>query len=108
MDGYDGDDSKQSTADMTVFGYLHFILLNPWYTLLPLVLLNLVGPKSSSADEAPCFLDCDSLDEMGTRIDELEQSINELRAEMGTEGSPSPSITPIPKADDSKTEADSG
>lgn len=28
---------------------------------------------------------------MGNRIDELEQSINDLRAEMGQEGTPSPS-----------------
>lgn len=28
---------------------------------------------------------------MGNRIDELEQSINDLRTEMGVEGSPSPS-----------------
>lgn len=28
---------------------------------------------------------------MGTRIDELEQSINDLKAEMGQEGTPSPS-----------------
>ena len=37
------------------------------------------------------FFDYDALDDMGNRIDELEQSINELRAEMGVEGSPSPS-----------------
>lgn len=30
---------------------------------------------------------------MGNRIDELEQSINDLRAEMGHEGTPSPSST---------------
>ena len=34
------------------------------------------------------------LDEMGNRIDELEQSINDLRTEMGVEGSPSPSVPP--------------
>lgn len=28
---------------------------------------------------------------MGNRIDELEQSINDLRTEMGQEGTPSPS-----------------
>lgn len=37
------------------------------------------------------FFDCKALDEMGRRIDELEQSINDLRSEMGVEGSPSPS-----------------
>lgn len=35
-------------------------------------------------------LNSNSLDEMGGRINELEQSINDLRAEMGVEGSPSP------------------
>uniref|UniRef100_A0A0E0PWA7 Heat shock factor binding protein n=1 Tax=Oryza rufipogon TaxID=4529 RepID=A0A0E0PWA7_ORYRU len=39
-----------------------------------------------------------SLDEMGARIDELEQSINDLKVEMGTEG-----ITPTkPKDEESK------
>ncbi|CAN0855818.1 Heat shock factor-binding protein [Linum grandiflorum] len=33
------------------------------------------------------------IDDMGGRIDELERSINDLRAEMGVEGSPSP-LTP--------------
>ena len=53
-----------------------------------------------------CFFDYYALDEMGSRIDELEQSINELRTEMGQEGSPSPSSALKPKeepkaADDS-------
>ncbi|GAV74902.1 hypothetical protein CFOL_v3_18382, partial [Cephalotus follicularis] len=30
---------------------------------------------------------------MGSRIDELEQSINDLRIEVGVEGSPSPSVS---------------
>ncbi|GFQ04146.1 hypothetical protein PHJA_002558500 [Phtheirospermum japonicum] len=49
--------------------------------------------KQSTSDMTTfiCFLNCDVLDEMGNRIDELEQSINDLRAEMGQEGSPSPS-----------------
>ncbi|KAH6788038.1 heat shock factor binding protein, partial [Perilla frutescens var. hirtella] len=37
------------------------------------------------------FLNCVLLDEMGNRIDELEQSINDLRGEMGQEGTPSKS-----------------
>lgn len=36
------------------------------------------------------FFNCDALDEMGTRIDELEKSINDLKAEMGPESSLSP------------------
>jgi heat shock factor-binding protein 1 len=38
---------------------------------------------------------------MGNRIEELEQSINDLRAEMGVEGSPSPSAPSKPKTDKS-------
>lgn len=36
------------------------------------------------------FLDVNALDDMGSRINELEQSINDLREEIGVEGSPSP------------------
>ncbi|GAU11207.1 hypothetical protein TSUD_341970 [Trifolium subterraneum] len=36
------------------------------------------------------LLDFIALDDMGSRINELEQSINELRAEMGVESTPSP------------------
>lgn len=36
---------------------------------------------------------------MGNRIDELEQSINDLKAEMGVEGSPSPSVPSKPKVE---------
>ncbi|GFP83456.1 heat shock factor-binding protein 1 [Phtheirospermum japonicum] len=46
------------------------------------------------------------IDEMGNRIDELEQSINDLRAEMGQEGSPSPSA-PLKIKDDPKSTEDS-
>ncbi|GKU85464.1 hypothetical protein SLEP1_g140 [Rubroshorea leprosula] len=43
---------------------------------------------------------------MGGRIDELEQSINDLRAEMGVEGSPSPPV-PVKPKDESKSTNDS-
>ncbi|KAJ0808259.1 putative Heat shock factor binding 1 [Helianthus annuus] len=36
------------------------------------------------------YLNSNALDEMGERISELEQSINDLRAEMGAEGTPPP------------------
>ncbi|CAL5373015.1 unnamed protein product [Camellia sinensis] len=39
------------------------------------------------------------IDEMGSRIDKLEQSINDLRAEMGQERTPSPSTSLKPKED---------
>lgn len=50
------------------------------------------------------FLDVNALDEMGNRIDELEQSINDLRAEMGVESSPSPVAPAKPKEEESNKE----
>ncbi|MCI26409.1 heat shock factor-binding protein 1-like [Trifolium medium] len=41
---------------------------------------------------------------MGTRINELEQSINDLRAEMGVESSPSPAAAEKPKEEELKKE----
>ncbi|TQD89942.1 hypothetical protein C1H46_024497 [Malus baccata] len=89
----DTDDPKQSTADMTAF----------FNGLCGLCFEICSNPAGS------CFLDLDALDEMGSRIDELEQSINDLRAEMGVEGSPSPSASLKPNiepksADDSAKE----
>ncbi|KAH7573577.1 hypothetical protein JRO89_XS03G0174600 [Xanthoceras sorbifolium] len=52
------------------------------------------------------FLDWDALDEMGNRIDELEQSINDLRTEMGIEASPSPSA-PLKLKEEPKSANDS-
>ncbi|KAK3007870.1 hypothetical protein RJ639_014599, partial [Escallonia herrerae] len=51
----------------------------------------------------PCFVNYFALDEMGSRITELEQSINDLRTEMGAEGSPSP-LAPSKKPDDATPE----
>ncbi|KAL3634584.1 hypothetical protein CASFOL_021638 [Castilleja foliolosa] len=68
MDGHDADNSKQSTSDMTAF------VQN---------LLQQMQNRFQTMSE--------SIIVMGNRIDELEQSINDLRAEMGQEGSPSPS-----------------
>ncbi|PSS01500.1 Heat shock factor-binding protein, partial [Actinidia chinensis var. chinensis] len=86
-DGHDADDPKQSTADMTVF------VQN---------LLQQMQSRFQTMSESIIS----KIDEMGNRIDNLEQSINELRAEMGQEGSPSPSSVLKPKeepkaADDS-------
>ncbi|KAJ1402343.1 hypothetical protein SESBI_28035 [Sesbania bispinosa] len=50
------------------------------------------------------FLDVNALDDMGNRINELEQSINDLRAEMGVEGSPSPVAAVKPKEEESTKE----
>lgn len=51
-------------------------------------------------------LDNVALDEMGNRIDELEQSINDLRAEMGQDGSPSPTVA-LKSKEEPKSENDS-
>ncbi|PPS19631.1 hypothetical protein GOBAR_AA00927 [Gossypium barbadense] len=48
------------------------------------------------------FLDLNALDERGCRIDELEQAINDLNAEMDADKPPSPSVPSLPK-DDSKS-----
>lgn len=47
-------------------------------------------------------LNCNALDEVGSRIDELEQSINDLKAEMGVEGSPSPLPPAKAKSEETK------
>ncbi|BAT95695.1 hypothetical protein VIGAN_08246400 [Vigna angularis var. angularis] len=52
--------------------------------------------------EKSVFLDITALDDMGNRINELEQSINDLRAEMGVESSPSPVPTAKPTEDETK------
>jgi len=49
-------------------------------------------------------LDKAALDEMGNRIDELEQSINDLRGEMGQDSAPSPSASLKPKEDAKPTD----
>ncbi|RHN48937.1 putative Heat shock factor binding 1 [Medicago truncatula] len=41
---------------------------------------------------------------MGSRINELEQSINDLRAEIGVESSPSPVAPVKPKEEELKKE----
>lgn len=50
------------------------------------------------------FFNLKILDEMGSRINELEQSINDLKAEMGVEGSPSPLPSSKSNADEGKKE----
>ncbi|KAI3459270.1 hypothetical protein Pfo_015933 [Paulownia fortunei] len=78
MDGHDADNSKQSTADMTAF------------------VQNLLQQMQTRFQTMSESIICKNILKyyllfMGNRIDELEQSINDLRAEMGQEGSPSPS-----------------
>ncbi|XP_066371904.1 heat shock factor-binding protein-like [Miscanthus floridulus] len=63
----DSDGSAQSTADMTAFVQN---LLIQMQTRFQAMSENIIS----------------KIDEMGARIDELEQSINDLKAEMGSEG----------------------
>ncbi|KAK7279111.1 hypothetical protein RJT34_24155 [Clitoria ternatea] len=98
QDGHDSQDPKQSPADMTAFvqNLLQqmqsrfqtmsdsIVTKNILFLFMPFMLLiNSIAGKN-------VFLDINALDDMGNRINELEQSINELRAEMGVEASPSP------------------
>ncbi|CAH1440376.1 unnamed protein product [Lactuca virosa] len=79
MDAKDSGDGKQNTADMTQF--VQNLLTQMQTRFQTIWILN---------DD----LNNNVLDEMGERISELEQSINDLRAEMGAEGTqppPSPS-----------------
>nr|XP_009615223.1 heat shock factor-binding protein-like [Nicotiana tomentosiformis] len=87
QDGHDADNTKQSTADMTVF------VQN---------LLQQMQTRFQTMSESIIS----KIDEMGNRIDELEQSINDLRTEMGQEGSPSPSAT-LKSKDEPKSAEDS-
>ncbi|KAL8171425.1 hypothetical protein V2J09_023229 [Rumex salicifolius] len=79
QDGQDTDDSKQSTADMTK------------------VLRHLSATTNSSKAGYGC-----ERTKSTPANGELEQSIDELRAEIGTEGSPSPSAAARPKSEETK------
>ncbi|EOX95026.1 PREDICTED: heat shock factor-binding protein 1 [Theobroma cacao] len=85
MDGHNSEDSKQSTADMTVF------------------VQNLLQQMQSRFQTMSDSI-ITKIDEMGSRINELEQSINDLKAEMGVEGSPSPLAPSKQKSDEAKQE----
>ncbi|CAN4113567.1 unnamed protein product [Withania somnifera] len=84
MDGHDAD-TKQSTSDMTVFVQN---LLQQMQTRFQTMSDSIIS----------------KIDDMGNRIDELEQSINDLRVEMGQEGSPSAALK---SKDESKSADDS-
>ncbi|KAK1428189.1 hypothetical protein QVD17_17018 [Tagetes erecta] len=86
MESKDSGDGKQNTADMTQF-----------VSFLDSIVSFLQGSNSSPADGKLAIASV-ILFMMGERISELEQSINDLRAEMGAEGTPPP---PAPsKTDD--------
>ncbi|KAF3436425.1 hypothetical protein FNV43_RR23517 [Rhamnella rubrinervis] len=105
MDGHDAEDPKQSTADMSAFvqdllqqmqcrfqAMSDSIVTKNILYSCTVVLLSLLQDYS----EKSTFL--------GTcvRINELEQSINDLKAEMGMEGSPSPMAPSKPSPDEVK------
>ncbi|KAK8532590.1 hypothetical protein V6N12_054027 [Hibiscus sabdariffa] len=69
------DGPKRSTADMSIF------------------VQNLLEQMSELCD-IYCLLNSGAMDEMGDRIIELENSINDLRAEIRVDCSPSP-LTPL-------------
>ncbi|KAG4394000.1 hypothetical protein AAZX31_03G192900 [Glycine max] len=85
MDGHDSEDPKQSTADMTAFVQ----------NLLQQMQLRFQTMSDSIISK---------IDEMGDRINELEQSINDLRSEMGVESTPSPVAPAKPKEEESNKE----
>ncbi|EFH44438.1 predicted protein [Arabidopsis lyrata subsp. lyrata] len=89
MDGHDSEDTKQSTADMTAFVQnllQQMVVFFGFYVFLGLGIVTSI------------------VDDMGGRINELEQSINDLRAEMGVEGTPPPASK---SGDEPKTPASS-
>ncbi|KAF7804841.1 dol-P-Man:Man(5)GlcNAc(2)-PP-Dol alpha-1,3-mannosyltransferase [Senna tora] len=95
-DGHDSEDPKQSTSDMTAFVQN---LLQQMQTRFQTMSDSIVT-KNILFRICNVFLDINALDEMGNRINELEQSINDLKAEMGVESSPSPVAPAKPKQED--------
>ncbi|XP_058076327.1 heat shock factor-binding protein-like [Magnolia sinica] len=73
FNGQESDNPKQSTADMT--DYVQSLL-----------------QQMQSKFQAMSDSIVSEINEMGSRIGELVKSINDLKAEMGTEGSPSPMV----------------
>uniref|UniRef100_M1C3D5 Heat shock factor binding protein n=2 Tax=Solanum TaxID=4107 RepID=M1C3D5_SOLTU len=115
-DGQDADNTKQSTADMTVFVQN---LLQQMQTSFETrgsreiifyfssnFLITFQVSMTSGTPYTSTRFDYISSDDMGNRIDELEQSINDLRIEMGQEGSSSPSAA-VKSKDDTKSADDS-
>ncbi|GMN38038.1 hypothetical protein TIFTF001_007301 [Ficus carica] len=100
MDGHNGEDSKQSTADMSAFVQ---DLLQQMQCRFQAMSDSIVT-KNILSLLYYISLTFNALDDMGTRINELEKSINDLKTEMGMEGSPSPMASSKPNADDVKPE----
>ncbi|XP_038996447.1 heat shock factor-binding protein-like isoform X2 [Hibiscus syriacus] len=81
MDGRNSDESKPNTADMSIFVR---DLLQQMQTRFQTMSDSIIA----------------KIDEMGDRINELENSVNDLKAEIGVDGSPSP-LAPSKKKSDS-------
>ncbi|KAK1286513.1 hypothetical protein QJS10_CPB20g01041 [Acorus calamus] len=93
MDGHEPEDAKQSTADMTTFVQ----------NLLQQMQSRFQGMSEKILTKN--ILSNIVADEMGSRIDELERSINDLKAEVGPESSPSPlAPSKVVATDESKAE----
>ncbi|KAJ8623195.1 hypothetical protein MRB53_031724 [Persea americana] len=98
MEGQESDDTKQSTADMTAFVQN---LLQQMQSRFQVMSESIVS-KNILLLVVCDFLNCDALDDMGSRIEELEKSINDLKSEMGVEGAPSPLPPANANSDESK------
>ncbi|KAG4995856.1 hypothetical protein JHK85_027295 [Glycine max] len=105
-DGHDSQDPKQSPADMTAFVQnLLQQMQNRFQTMSDsIVTKNILLTCQICKLWNFFFLDVNALDDMGSRINELEQSINDLRAEMGEESSPSPATPAKPTEEITKEE----
>ncbi|KAG5002656.1 hypothetical protein JHK86_026795 [Glycine max] len=88
MDGHDSQDPKQSPADMTAFFPGDLINVDRFLTFVY---------RNFSVSRCKIF-------SSRCRINELEQSINDLRAEMGVESSPSPATPAKPTEEITKEE----
>ncbi|CAM6033097.1 unnamed protein product [Sphagnum compactum] len=89
--GHDGGDSTQSTADLTAFVQnLLQQMQSRFQTMSDSIISKniLFHQASGQLVFDPCLFAL--LDEMGSRIDDLEKSIGELVKEAGVDSPPSP------------------
>ncbi|KAG9459150.1 hypothetical protein H6P81_003658 [Aristolochia fimbriata] len=102
-----GQEPKQSPSDTTAFvqNLLQQMLFN---ALVTEMITTIAFTDHFSPHGILCIYvslnAINSLDEMGCRIDELEQSVNDLKAEMG-EGSSSPVSAPKNESDEPSDES---
>ncbi|URD93470.1 Heat shock factor binding protein 1 [Musa troglodytarum] len=81
----DSESSMQSTADMTAFVQNLLVQMKTRFQAMSegIVSKNILCQASlASCPNMNVLLNCNSLDEMGSKIDKLEQSIKDLNAEM--------------------------